>query len=293
MAAGVDGSPESLAAAAWAADEAVLRHLPLHLVYAEDWPPIGRETSAPYRVGDFERQQRWSEQMLSGAAATVRERHPSLAVSTRSVAARARATLAAEASGAELLAIGSRGLGRVAGFLLGSVGLATIGSAERPVVLVRAPRPQGGTPSQNRTSLYRDVVVGVDVGRASDALLEFAFDVAAHRGCPLRVVHIWPLSPVPDTDPSHGADGRPVVAEVEHALNGLLEPWRQKYPSVDAVGQALVGSPGEQLAHCAADADLVVVGRRVRSSPLGPHIGAITHAVIHHSPVPVAVVAHE
>ncbi|MDI3406857.1 universal stress protein [Streptomyces cavernicola] len=297
LTAGVDGSPESLAAAAWAADEAVLRRLSLHLVHAEVWPPIGRETGPPQRAGDFEQQRRWSEEMLGEAAEALRERHPGLTVHVRTVAARPPAALAIEAGEAELLAIGSRGPGRIAGFFLESVGLAAVACAERPVVLVRAARPPAGTPPRNRTSRYRDVVVGVDLDRASETLLGFAFDVAARRDCTLRVVHSWPLSPALDTDPSRDADGRLVAAEVEHALAGLLEPWRQQFPTLDVVGQALVGPPGEQLAHCAADADLLVVGRRVRGSLLpdalvGTRIGAVTRAVIHHSPAPVAVVAH-
>ena len=42
-----------------------------------------------------------------------------------------------------------------------------------------------------------------------------------------------------------------------------------------------------------ADASLVVVGRRTRRSPLGPHIGPVAHAVLHHAKAPVAVVAHD
>ncbi|WP_328724523.1 universal stress protein [Streptomyces sp. NBC_00259] len=84
-----------------------------------------------------------------------------------------------------------------------------------------------------------------------------------------------------------------MAAEVGRALADLLMPWRQKFPSVDVVERALVGAPGEQLTYCTTDADLVVVGRRIRKSPLGAHIGPITHAVIHHSPAPVAVVAHD
>ncbi|QES47060.1 hypothetical protein DEJ50_03545 [Streptomyces venezuelae] len=36
-----------------------------------------------------------------------------------------------------------------------------------------------------------------------------------------------------------------------------------------------------------------VVGRRVRRSALGAHIGPLTHAVMHHATSPVAVVAHD
>ncbi|WP_435059906.1 universal stress protein [Streptomyces sp. bgisy060] len=43
----------------------------------------------------------------------------------------------------------------------------------------------------------------------------------------------------------------------------------------------------------AENAELVVVGRRVRRGTLGAHVGPVTHAVIHHCAVPVAVVAHE
>ncbi|MER6516547.1 universal stress protein [Streptomyces sp. NPDC001553] len=42
-----------------------------------------------------------------------------------------------------------------------------------------------------------------------------------------------------------------------------------------------------------SEAALLVVGRRIRSSTLSSHIGPITHAVLHHSTAPVAVVAHD
>jgi nucleotide-binding universal stress UspA family protein len=46
------------------------------------------------------------------------------------------------------------------------------------------------------------------------------------------------------------------------------------------------------LVNAAHDASLVVVGRRIRTSSLGAHIGHVAHAALHHITTPVAVVAH-
>ncbi|MGW7365326.1 universal stress protein [Streptomyces sp. NPDC054841] len=289
LTAGVDGSPESRWAAAWAADEATLRNLPLRLVYAEDLPvSLSTPVTAP------ESQQRWSDEMLTETANDLRKHHPRLKITTRRLSARPSAALSAEAGEADLLVLGSRGLSRITGFVIGSVAMATISATEQPVVLVRAARRLDDSPPPACTGPYRDLVVGVDIHQPHDALLAFAFDEAARRDCTLRAVHGWSFPLVLDQDPlpDHGVR-REAAAEVNRTLADLMTPWRQKFPSVDIVEQALVGSPGEQLIHCAADADLVVVGRRIRKSPLGTQIGPITHAVIHHSPAPVAVVAHD
>ncbi|MEU5538459.1 hypothetical protein AB0H32_35760, partial [Streptomyces sp. NPDC020362] len=46
------------------------------------------------------------------------------------------------------------------------------------------------------------------------------------------------------------------------------------------------------LVNASRDASLAVVGRRIRTSSLGAHIGHVTHAALHHITAPVAVVAH-
>ncbi|GAA3828055.1 hypothetical protein GCM10023083_71360 [Streptomyces phyllanthi] len=71
-------------------------------------------------------------------------------------------------------------------------------------------------------------------------------------------------------------------------LAEVLGPWKQKVPSVEVVGES---RPGKAASHL-VEASLVVVGRRIRRSPLGAHIGHVTHAVLHHATAPVAVVAH-
>ena len=62
---------------------------------------------------------------------------------------------------------------------------------------------------------------------------------------------------------------------------------------MDVVPVSRSDSPANLLVAASREASLVVVGRRVRRNPLGAHIGPVTHAVLHHSTAPVAVVPHE
>lgn len=88
-----------------------------------------------------------------------------------------------------------------------------------------------------------------------------------------------------------------VNAEITQSLNtgldNMLKPWREKYPTVDMDAQVTIGHASEQLWETGSEAGLIVVGRRIRRSSIGAHIGPITHAILHHSTAPVAVIAHE
>ncbi|MFI8363911.1 universal stress protein [Streptomyces sp. NPDC085612] len=123
-------------------------------------------------------------------------------------------------------------------------------------------------------------------------MLAFAFQEAARRGATVRVVHGWTL-PGPSAyaivaDPGIGET---VGGQVAHALAELVGPLRRSYRDVHVVEEAVVGAAGVQLVEASKAAELVVVGRRRRHpAPLGPHLGHVAHAVIHHCPAPVAVV---
>ncbi|MFJ3921778.1 universal stress protein [Streptomyces sp. NPDC090022] len=282
--AGVDGSPESRAAARWAAREAVLRQVPLRLVHAVDWPldpvvpGIGRQ--------DVDR---WADQALAEAAQELHRRHPQLEVTTRCPTGRPAAALAAEAADASLLVLGSRALGGVVGFLIGSVAMSTVIATDTPVVLVRV----ADDPDGPGTGDGAEIVVGVDIHEAGDRVLAFAFEEAERRGCPLRAVHGWKMPAaytyVPFFDPENERD---IGRSVAHMVDDMLLPWRHKFPEVEVTSNVFMGSAGERLVHASHGAGLVVVGRRLRRSPLGVHLGPVAHAVLHHAAAPVAVVAH-
>ncbi|MDX2760367.1 universal stress protein [Streptomyces sp. ME08-AFT2] len=294
---GLDGSTESRAAAEWAAREAKLRGLPLRLVHV--WEPVPEPMAQAPLLG-AETQAHWSERIPRETAEGLRLRHPGVHVEMEQISGRPADALAEAAKDAELLVLGSRGLSGIGGFLVGSVGTAVIAHTETPVILVRAGEQAAdeheadpaGIPSA--ATAYRPVVLGLDTGQPDDTVIAFAFEEAARRGTALRVVHGWNLPPyfaygLP-ADPELNAElGRQEAA----ALAGVLRPWRQKYPEIEVVEVSRCGSPANHVIDASRAASLVVIGRRTRRSPIGAHIGPVTHAVLHHATAPVAVVAHD
>ncbi|WP_127361115.1 universal stress protein [Actinacidiphila soli] len=293
--AGLDGSPESLVAADWAAREAGLRGVPLRLVHAWDWQPY---SYAP--LAGTEPQRHWAERVPREATQELRRRHPDLRIDAEQVKKQPVDALLAAAGEAELLVLGSRGLSGIGGFLVGSVALSVVAHATRPVVLVRAGereedehlRDASGQPSTH--SPYRDVLLGLDLARPSDTVIEFAFDAAQRRATGLRVIHGWSLPPYygygATIDPRLSAE---LAEQQTGALAEALLPWREKYPAVDVTAHAAVGPAANHLVDAAAEASLVVVGRRTRGVPVGARIGPVTHGVLHHAAAPVAVVPHD
>jgi nucleotide-binding universal stress UspA family protein len=208
--------------------------------------------------------------------------------------------LLAAARDADLLVLGSRALSGFSGFLVGSVGRAVVGRTTTPVILVRAGEKAAdehladatGAPSQ--ATGFRPVVLGLDTGSAHEELLAFAFEEALRRAAPLVVVQGWNLAPYYVYNAAPGIEPFEEIARDQAAvLAGTLRPWREKYPDVEVVEVSRLGSPAEHLIDASDDASLVVVGRRIRRSPLGGHIGSVAQAVMHHATAPVAVVPHD
>ncbi|MEV5799433.1 universal stress protein [Streptomyces collinus] len=282
--AGVDGTEESLAALDWAAREAVRRRLPLRVVHVWRY----EESLA---TADRGTQHGWASQGVREAVRTVSGRHPELEVAVDVLEDGAARALAGAAAEAEMLVLGSRGHGRVVGFLVGSVGQHVITEAARPVVLVRAEdRPAA-------EAAGRDVVVGQHGSPEDSAdVLRFAFETAALRGAAVRAVRAWTLPPVFAYSPGSLKlldDEGGLQPYERQALADALAPWRERFPEVPVAEQVEMGSAGQVLLETAAQAQLLVVGRRARRTAVGTRIGSVAYGVLHHAPCPVAVVPHE
>jgi nucleotide-binding universal stress UspA family protein len=288
---GLDGSRESLAAADWAAREALRRGLPLRLVHAyQGIPPEMSE------LPELEAPRYWARRILRAALDRLNERYPQVYLSAEQVARPAPDALVTAAADAELLVLGSRAFSGLGGYMAGSVALATVARVPRPVVLVRAeqtledehlPDP-GGRPSAHAP--YREVVVGLDAAHPCDEVIGYAFGSAERRGAPLVAVHTWQASRLPGVPDAKAAAAAREAAE--QALAAALLPWREKFPSVEVRERLERGRPAQRLPRAAADAGLLVVGRRTRRGRLGTHTGPVAHAAMHHARCPVAVVPH-
>lgn len=293
--AGVDGSAESLTAAEWAAREAVRRDRPLRLLHAWNWHPRqgGDEPASAA-------QRHLARRYLRQAEERIRATCPDALLSDEQVAGPATEVLVKAAEQAELLVLGSRGLSGFTGFLVGSVSLAVVARATRPVVLVRAGDEaedehvpaHDGSPSI-RTG-YRDVVLGIDVTEPCDEVIEFAFEAARMRKARLRAVHAWRAP----GSLSLGPGDIGLVSEPDRAeewlsfLFAVLRVWRDKYRDVQVLETVVEDKPSTALVRAATGASLLVVGHRTTDRLVGPRTGPVTHAAIHHGGCPVAVVPH-
>lgn len=138
---GVDGSPESKAALRWAIDEANLRSGGVLALYAWAYPTLGGSFVPAEEPALYEGRllQTAAEELLDGVVSEI-ERGGRVQVRRLVVEGDAAEALVDASEDADLLVVGSRGLGGVSGLLLGSVSGRCAREAACPVVIVRGGR---------------------------------------------------------------------------------------------------------------------------------------------------------
>jgi nucleotide-binding universal stress UspA family protein len=263
---GVDGSIIAVRALDRAAEEAALRGATLEIVYA---------------VPDLDE----AGPVLASALSRVRDRYPGLTVSTAPVAGDAARALVSRSRNAALTVVGTRGLGGFAGLLLGSVSLRLAAHAHGPLLVVRGePNPNPGV-----------VLLGIESDADTDAAA-YAFEEAARRGAPLRILHAWTyrhrtpagLSPTP---PDRVQDDIARHAKAEEALPGqVMAPLREKHPHVAVETRTVRSGPAHALLQATLGADVVVIAAHRRHGGPSPQLGPVAHALLHHASCPVVVV---
>jgi nucleotide-binding universal stress UspA family protein len=285
---GYDGSDHSEIALEWAAAEAERRGLPLTVLHVLDYLGFIPSPMGPFGWPQVEDEQ--VAQIAQKGADHARKIVERVDVSAVTRVARVSDTLIEFSDDAELLVIGTRGHGDLAGAVLGSVAFAVSAHAHCPVVVVRG---QSALPGPGRP-----VVVGVDGSPTSDKALRYGASVAAATSAPLIVVsayrtltsEAWAegyLYLETDGGPNFDTVARE-SAVAETAAGARIA--REAYPGLTVTEQVVEGVPARVLAKAAVGAGLLVVGSRGHGGFAGLMLGSVGHALIHSAPCPVAII---
>jgi nucleotide-binding universal stress UspA family protein len=282
---GVDGSEPSLRATDWAADEAALRGVPLRVVYASMWEHYEGEGLAADFGKPFEKIR--GEHIVEIAAQRARERSPGLQVTAEVLPDGPETVLPQESLRARALVVGTRGRSGVAEALLGSVSLAVAAHAHCPVIVVR-----GSHDNPPKAGVHRRILLGVGADAKGSAAVRFAYDEARIRAVPLEAVRAWrrPAHEGTDHPLIGGTTARPYEEQAVRELEAALEDAPAE---LDLRRRTAEGHAHRVLEDASHHADLLVVGARRRHGHLGLQLGRVTHAVLHHSACPVAVVPQQ
>ncbi|MFG1621813.1 universal stress protein [Kribbella sp. NPDC049227] len=280
---GVDGSVSAQAALAWTAAEASYRRCPLRIVHTFTWPmvadPFGLDLTEPMNDG-LRAAAGW---ILGDAEIQARQAAPDIKVSAELFAAGAVPTLLAQARDAQLVVVGSRGVGGFPGLLVGSVSSTVAAHAPCPVIVVHPHRDGTAFPA----SPTGRVVVGVDGSEVSAAAIRFAFQEAARRRVGITAVH----AAVPTRQHPSLRVPADIVEQVDRQLFAeAMDSRRILVPGIDVETKLVHSHPAQALIDESDGAELIVVGSRGRGGFTGMLLGSVSQAVLHHAACPVAVV---
>jgi nucleotide-binding universal stress UspA family protein len=222
--------------------------------------------------------------MLDQALEVLSFAYPDLAVRVRLESGPAVAVLVEESRRADTVVVGCRGTGGFANLLLGSTTLRLASKVHCPLVAVPA--------VEVSDDARRAVVVGADGSEGSERALAYGFRVAAETGATLVAVRVW--NDVPQVATGLRVPVLHDSADIEQshaaALSQQVEPWAEKHPQVSVEQVVKRGHVARTLLNRAAEASLLVVGSRGRGDLHSALLGSVSHAVLHHTSVPVAVV---
>jgi nucleotide-binding universal stress UspA family protein len=259
VAVGYDGSDPAKLALRWAVDYAGVSRAAVRIIHAWIWPLFTHDVGPVKGVADSGLRHA-AEDILSEGVELARGLSPGLEIEPRMVAGLPAQVLRQESLDADLLVVGSRGLGGFLGKLVGSVSIDLSGGCPCPLVVVRAERGEG-----------KPLVACVD-GHLRNKVLEQSVRVALTLQTKLRIVHADPSPPVWKRHPSPAAHGRDVLRDAMLRVHDLA-------PDLAVTEELLSGHPlATALVDAGADAELLVLGAHRREGHPGTVGTVLTHA---------------
>jgi nucleotide-binding universal stress UspA family protein len=259
---GYDGSDFSMQALEWALDEAELRKLPLTVAHAWQWPyGTVEEDKRPLR--EAAEHVLWHGGQCASATSAVAD------VETDLYEGHAAERLVQLSAEADLVVVGSRGLGWLPRAVVGSVATYVAEHARCPVIVVRGAGPLPIPP-------HLGPIAAVAAKPPWEAVLDFALREAELRRLPLLAIRaggILPRSYAMAIPPSDR------ISEVEEEFRQVVRARTDAGSQLSVQTQVMAGPPHEIVDAISRLASLLVVGQ-----------GPVAHAAMTHAVCPVAVV---
>lgn len=295
--AAIDGSQNAERALAWALREAAVRDATLTVLHAfgvrRFAGPFNREVALDDERAAAERVVSDAlERAGEGSAGGIDVDVTPVAIDVAPLQSNSTATAVLRHSrDADLIVVGSRGLGGFPGLLLGSVSQQVATHATVPVAVI----PPGDDDAPATTS----VAVGVDGSPSSLRALAWAAEEAELRDVPMTAIyarreltdaalfgeftdHRWTLLTELDEQSRQQAQAR--LHEIVDDTLGA------SHRAVDA--RVATGAPGRVLSQDAArPGSILVVGSRGRGGFTGLLLGSVSQQCLHHAAGPVVVTA--
>ena len=192
------------------------------------------------------------------------------------------------ADDADLLVVGARTMRPGQRMLLGSTSRAVAAWSPVPVVVVPE---QWMQPSMATSPIVAGVRPAEDaphdsVGPLDEEVLDFSFARAAALHVPLIVVSAFEPASLAAWSPT---DVQAIRSRHHAELVERLAPWRERYPDLEVVANAVAEPADLALRDAEGAAQLTVVGRH-HSATLSGVLGATARRVLMHASRPVAVV---
>jgi nucleotide-binding universal stress UspA family protein len=261
---GIDGSQAAIQAAEWAVDEAISREIPLRLV---EVIPEQVEPAPLASVGNVRMELEYGETALRIASAAVEATGKPVKVETAILQGNPVATLIAESRGAEMICVGSVGIGRLARALLGSTAAELVEGAHCPVAIIRTQRSQ----SKPDSAL---IVVAINDSPDNDDVVEHAMAEAKLRHAPVLALGV--LRKDSGDMPSDELDQR-------------VQFWGRRHPGVKIYAGATRADIADFLAVMDRTIQLAVIGS-TDADQVARLIGPHRHPVLGHAECSVLIV---
>ncbi|MCM0677403.1 universal stress protein [Micromonospora phytophila] len=251
------GSERNFPVVRVAAQEAAARDRPLVLLHSFNWAAALQAPSVAGPRVD-------AEALLSHATEIAHEIEPALPVSGEIVEGDAVSALIRRSETAFLVTIGDGGMADCGDCVPADAPAVQLAArAGCPVLVARREPPPLGP-----------VLVGVDGSPSAERALRWAYECAAGRQARLIAVRV--------VEPGEENDDPDLLA-------GIVARCGRRHPEVAAECHTIRGDPGTLLVEQSRSAQVALVAAR-GDEPWRGMLGAVSQALLYHSPAPVIVV---